>query len=59
MDMLGIGPLRGNGEDRSFSWNEMPKDGDYDRRFVLAEMTMEVRNRTRAHALIHNTAVSG
>lgn len=59
MDYIGVGPLRGNGEDRSFAWYNMPKDGDYERRFVLGEYTLECRNRTRGHGLIYNTAIAG
>lgn len=56
MDMIGMGPLKGNGVDRSFSWFAQPKTGDYEARTVLGEMTMEVRNRNRAHFLIEGLA---
>lgn len=55
---LGIGPLNGNGNDRSFSVEELPKDGDYRRCAVVGEYVAEVRNRQRAHGLIHNLATS-
>mgnify|MGYP001619515872 CR=1 FL=1 len=58
MEYFGVGPLRGNGEDRSFRWEEIPKNGDYYARFVTGEMTMELRNRTRAHGLLFNLAIS-
>ena len=58
MAMLGIGPLAGNGNDRSFGWEPLPKDGDYERRFVVGEYTACVRNRTRAHGLLYNLATS-
>lgn len=58
MEYFGIGPLRGNGQDRSFSWEEIPKNGDYFARFVTGEMTLELRNRTRAHGLLFNLAIS-
>lgn len=58
MDMIGIGPLKGNGNDRTFNWTEMPKDGDYERRFIVGEYTMAVRNRDRAHGMLFNLATS-
>lgn len=53
-EFIGCGPLSGNGRDRSFQVETLPKDGDYDRRVVLGEYTLECRNRTAAHALLHN-----
>lgn len=58
MDMIGIGPLRGNGEDRSFHTSDLAHTGDYVTRMILGEYTMAVRNRTRAHGLLFNLAIS-
>lgn len=58
MEYIGIGPLKGNGNDRSFAVETLPKTGDYFRRAVGGEYTMEVRARARAHGLIHNLAVA-
>lgn len=58
LDFLGLGPLKGNGEDRSFAVEDLPKTGDYYRRAILGEYTVEVRSRDRAHGLIRNLATS-
>lgn len=58
LEMIGIGPLTGNGENRSFTVETLPKTGDYYRRAIIGEYTMEVRARDRAHGLIHNLAIS-
>lgn len=53
---IGLGPLKANGNDRSFTVEDLPKDGDYMRRAIVGEYTMEVRNRSRAHGLLRNLA---
>ena len=57
-EYIGIGPLQGNGVDRSFHVEEMPKTGDYEVRVISGEYVMEVRNRKRSHALIRNLPTS-
>lgn len=52
--MIGIGPLTGNGMNRGFFIEDMPKDGDYLHKLITGEYTMEVRNNTKAHAWIKN-----
>jgi hypothetical protein len=48
-DKLGIGPLKGNGKDRSFFLETLPKTGDHERAQIIGEYTFEVRNNTQAH----------
>jgi hypothetical protein len=55
-EYIGIGPLAGNGNDRSFAVYDLPKTGDSERKQILGEYTMEVRNRQRAHGLIEDLA---
>lgn len=55
---LGIGPLKGNGHNRSFVRERLPKDGDYERDMVVGEYTMEVRNATKSHAWIKDLSAS-
>ena len=41
MDMIGIGPLRGNGEDRSFHTSDLAHTGDYVTRMILLNREVE------------------
>lgn len=53
-EMLGIGPLKGNGNDRSFFVTPGPPSGDSRQAYITGEYTMEVRNNTRAHGWIYD-----
>lgn len=57
-EYIGMGPLNGGVEDRSFHVEDLPKTGDYHQRVVIGEYTMEVRNRKAAHFLISNLATA-
>jgi hypothetical protein len=55
---IGVGPLKGNGHNRAFFVEELPKDGDYDRTQIIGEYTCEVRNATKSHGWIENLSKS-
>lgn len=57
-EFLGIGPLRGNGQSRAFTYEVLPKLGDLQSGEILGEYTMEVRNATKAHGWIYSLATS-
>lgn len=57
-EYLGLGPLAGNGNSRAFFAEDLPKDGDYERKQIIGEYTMEVRNNTKAHGWIRNLSRS-
>jgi hypothetical protein len=57
-DMLGIGPLKGNGNDRSFFVTPVPVSGDSRQAAITGEYTMEVRNSTRAHGWIYGLSTT-
>jgi hypothetical protein len=53
-DQLGVGPLSGNGNARSFAAREIPWDGgDYRRFDIRGEYSMEVRNNTTHHIWLY------
>jgi hypothetical protein len=54
---VGVGPLVGNGEDRSFAHFEVAKEGDRKKGLIIGEYTCEWRLE-KSHALIVNTATS-
>lgn len=53
-EYIGIGPLKGNGNDRSFFVTPIPTSGDSRKAAITGEYTMEVRNADRAHGWIYN-----
>ena len=55
---IGMGPLAGNGQNRAFFTEELPKDGDYVRTQVIGEYTMEVRNALKTHGWVENLSTS-
>ncbi len=57
-EYIGVGPLEANGENRAFTFEELPKDGDYRRGAIVGEYTSEIRNRNAAHGLLVNLATS-
>lgn len=57
-EFLGIGPLRGNGQNRAFSVEPLPKTTDATVAAILGEYTMEIRNANRAHGWIYDLATS-
>ena len=57
-EYLGIGALKGNGNDRSFFTTPVPVDGDRQIATITGEYTMEVRNATKAHGWIHSLSTT-
>ena len=57
-EYLGIGALKGNGNDRSFFTTPVPVDGDRQIATITGEYTMEVRNATKAHGWIHTLSTT-
>lgn len=57
-EFIGIGPLSGNGNDRSFFVEKLPRSGDSDQSMMIGEYTMEVRNNTKAHGWIHDLSTA-
>lgn len=57
-EYLGIGPLKGNGENRALAFEPLPKRGDFREAMLIGEYTMEVRNNLRAHGWLHSLATS-
>jgi len=55
---IAMGPLKGNGEDRSFHLIPEPVKGDSVEATILGEYTMEVRNAKTAHGWIKNLGTS-
>ncbi len=55
---LGIGALKGNGNDRSFFVTPIPVDGDSRKAAITGEYTMEVRNADLAHGWIHSLSTT-
>ncbi len=53
-EFLGIGALKGNGNDRSFFTSPVPVAGDRQEAVITGEYTMEVRNSLRAHGWLFN-----
>lgn len=53
-EFIGIGPLKGNGNDRSFFMTPVPVKGDSREAVITGEYTMEVRNADAAHGWIYN-----
>ena len=52
-EYIGIGALKGNGNDRSFFTTPVPVDGDRQTATITGEYTMEVRNADKAHGWIY------
>ena len=57
-EYIGIGALKGNGNDRSFFTTPVPVDGDRQIAAITGEYTMEVRNATKAHGWIHTLSTT-
>lgn len=57
-EYIGIGALKGNGNDRSFFVQDVPTRGDMQEAAITGEYTMEVRNATRAHGWIHDLSTT-
>ena len=57
-EFLGIGALKGNGNDRSFFVQPVPVRGDMQEAAITGEYTMEVRNATRAHGWIYDLSTT-
>jgi len=57
-EYIGIGALKGNGNDRSFFTTPVPVDGDRQIATITGEYTMEVRNATKAHGWIHGLSTT-
>lgn len=58
-EFIGVGPLKGNGVDRSFTAQEIPYNGgDYRRMNILGEYTACVRNYTTHHMWAYGGATS-
>ena len=57
-EYLGIGALKGNGNDRSFFTTPVPVDGDRQIAAITGEYTMEVRNADKAHGWIHSLSTT-
>ena len=57
-EYIGIGALKGNGNDRSFFTTPVPVDGDRQIAAITGEYTMEVRNADKAHGWIHSLSTT-
>jgi|TARA_R110000824_G_scaffold263546_1_gene452285 hypothetical protein len=57
-EYIGIGALKGNGNDRSFFTTPVPVDGDRQIATITGEYTMEVRNADKAHGWIHSLSTT-
>jgi hypothetical protein len=57
-EFIGIGALKGNGNDRSFFTTPVPVDGDRQTATITGEYTMEVRNADKAHGWIYGLSTT-
>jgi len=57
-EYIGIGALKGNGNDRSFFTTPVPVDGDRQTATITGEYTMEVRNADKAHGWIYGLSTT-